>query len=167
MAGPITVRELGPDDWATWRDLRLAALTEAPHAFHSRVEDWLGAGEGVWRARLAEPGRYLVAEIGGRACGQAVAVPPDPDGTVDLLSLWVSPPARGRGVADALVTAVVGRAEAWSADRVALHVVVGNEPAASLYRRHGFADRGTVERPDGITEHRMERPVRHPAPQHR
>ena len=42
---------------------------------------------------------------------------------------------------------------------LALHVVVGNERAAALYRRHGFADLGPVERPDGITEHRMERAV--------
>ena len=54
--GTITVREVGPDDWRTWRALRLASLAEAPDAFHSRLEDWLGAGEHVWRERLAAPG---------------------------------------------------------------------------------------------------------------
>ena len=69
----ITVRELGPDDWETWRDLRLAALAEAPDAFHSRLTDWLGAGEREWRDRLAAPGRYLVVEVGGRPVRVALA----------------------------------------------------------------------------------------------
>lgn len=155
----ITVRELGPDGWQIWRDLRLAALAEAPGAFHSRLEDWLGAGEPEWRERLTAPGHYLVAELDGRPCGQVVAVPPDQDGTADLIALWVAPHVRGRGAADALVIEVLARAAVWGATRLALHVVVGNERAAGLYRRHGFADLGPIERPDGITEHRMERAV--------
>ena len=156
----ITVREVGPDDWLTWRALRLAALAEAPEAFHSRLEDWLGTGEQEWRERLAAPGRYLVADVGGKPCGQVVAIPPDPDGTADLIALWVAPYARGRGTADALVDAVLDCAATWGATRLALHVVVGNDRAAAFYRRLGFADLGPIERPDGITEHRMERAVR-------
>ncbi|OLL75739.1 acetyltransferase [Pseudonocardia sp. Ae168_Ps1] len=163
MAGPsITVRELEPDDWRTWRALRLAALAEAPHAFHSRLEDWLGAGEQEWRDRLAAPNRHLVADLDGRPCGQVVAVPPDETGTADLIALWVAPHARGTGAAEALVSAVLDRAGGWGAGRLALHVVVGNERAAALYRRLGFVDLGPIERPDGITEHRMERGVPRP-----
>lgn len=160
----ITVRELGLDDWRTWRDLRLAALAEAPHAFHSRLADWVGAGEHEWRDRLRAPGRYLVAELHGRPCAQVVAVPPDPDGIADLVALWVAPHARGTGVADALIAAVSEHAVGWGARRLALYVVVGNERAAALYRRHGFADLGVIDRPDGITEHRMERPLPLPVP---
>lgn len=164
MAGPsLSVRELGSDDWEIWRAVRLAALAEAPQAFHSRLEDWLGAGEREWRERLAAPGHYLVVELDGRPCGQVVAVPPDPDGVADLVALWVAPHARGTGAADALVTAVLDRAAGWRATRVALHVVVGNERAAGFYRRHGFTDLGRIERPDGIAENRMERAVPRPA----
>ncbi|MEJ8280491.1 GNAT family N-acetyltransferase [Pseudonocardia spirodelae] len=160
----ITVRELGPDHWETWRDLRLAALAEAPEAFHSRLSDWLGAGEQEWRERLVAPGRYLVVDVDGRPAGQTVAVPPDPDGVADLISLWVAPHARGTGAAVALVEAVDERAAAWGAHTLALHVVLGNERAAAFYRRLGFTGRGVVDRPDGIHEVRMDRPVRRPAP---
>lgn len=159
----IGVRELHPDDWEIWRDLRIAALAEAPYAFHSRLEDWLGVGESGWRERLAAPGRYLVAELDRRPAGMAVAIPPDPDGVADLLSLWVAPHGRGRGVGDALITAVLEQAGRWGAERLALHVVVGNTAAASLYRRHGFADLGTIARADGVVEIRMERPVSWPS----
>lgn len=160
----ITVRELGSDDWETWRDLRLAALAEAPDAFHSRLTDWLGAGEQEWRDRLAAPGRYLVAEVGGRPAGQVVAVPPDGDGVADLIALWVAPHVRGGDAATALVDAVLDRAAGWGARTLALHVVIGNDRAAAFYRRLGFVDRGVVERPDGISEIRMDRPVGRPVP---
>ncbi|HEX5569527.1 MAG TPA: GNAT family N-acetyltransferase, partial [Streptomyces sp.] len=59
----IEIRTVTSDDWALWRELRLAALTEAPHAFGSRLADWQGAGdrEERWRARLDIPGaRHFV-----------------------------------------------------------------------------------------------------------
>lgn len=49
---------LTPDDWPIWRELRLAALAEAPQAFGSRLADWQGEGdrEERWRDRLSIPG---------------------------------------------------------------------------------------------------------------
>ncbi|MFC5722399.1 GNAT family N-acetyltransferase [Streptomyces gamaensis] len=139
------IRTLTPDDWPLWRELRLAALAEAPYAFGSRLTDWQGDGdrEERWRARLELPGSCsLVAELDGRPVGLAAGVPGTEAGTAELRSLWVTAAARGRGVADRLVRAV----EQWAADRGAerLHLTVmpGNEHASALYRRHGLRDTG-------------------------
>ncbi|MCU1491258.1 MAG: family N-acetyltransferase [Acidimicrobiaceae bacterium] len=90
---------------------------------------------------------------------------PDSHGDAELLSLWVAPDARGRGVGDALVEAVAGWAEAEGAMVLVLTVRATNAAAISLYRRHGFADAGSVTRPDGEpADLRMTRPLAHPVP---
>jgi GNAT superfamily N-acetyltransferase len=86
---------------------------------------------------------------------------PDADDAahVHLFGMWVAPPARGSGAADALVAAVVGWAVDVGATRVELTVVVGNGPAERLYARHGFIPTGTtVRRPrDTVLEAVLER----------
>ena len=155
----IVLRAQTADDWAQWKDLRLAALADAPEAFHSLLSDWIGADEARWRGRLEVPGRHLVADLDGRPAGMASGTLPDQAGICDLLSLWVAPFARGRGVGDALVGAIVDWAGEQGAERVALHVVEGNDVASGLYLRNGFVDCGRVLgiAGDGKVEHRMER----------
>jgi GNAT superfamily N-acetyltransferase len=111
----IELRVLTPDDWAVWRRLRLVALAEAPYAFVSRLSEWQGEGdrEDRWRARLAIPRSHnLVAALDGEPLGMASGVPAEQDGVVTLRSMWVSPRARGRGVADRLI----GEVERWASD---------------------------------------------------
>jgi ribosomal protein S18 acetylase RimI-like enzyme len=140
----LVLRALTVDDWAAWRALKLAALREAPYAFEARLADWQGENdtEPRWRRRLDGGSLNLLAELDGEPAGMASGMTPDRDGTVHLLSLWVAPFARGRGVGDALVAAVVRWAEGRRAGRVALRVAEGNHRARALYRRNGFSDRG-------------------------
>lgn len=130
------LRVLTAEDWRAWRALRLEALAEAPYAFGSTLADWQGDGdrEERWRARLSMPGgRDLLAEDGGRAVGMVSGAPAG-DGTVELISLYVSATARGRGVGDLLTRAVCE----WAAGDVRLAVRPGNAHALALYARHGF-----------------------------
>lgn len=143
----IVVRGLGVDDWAQWRVLRLAALTDAPQAFGSKLADWHGEkdSEQRWRGRLDDVSLNLAADLDGRPAGMVSGTLPEPDGTVELISMWVAPFARGRGVGDALVGAVVRWAKERGASRIALCVRARNHHAMALYRRHGFVDKGPVE----------------------
>lgn len=140
----IATRTLTPDDWRLWRELRLAALTEAPYAFGSVLADWQGEGdrEERWRARLGIPGAHdLVALLDGRPVGMASGVPAGGD-AVELISMWVSPTARGRGVGDLLITEIARWAAGRRAAELRLAVFTGNDAAVALYRRHGFTDTG-------------------------
>ncbi len=156
----IEVHVLTPGDWVLWRKLRLAALAEAPSAFGSRLSDWQGAGdrEERWRARLGIPGSYnVVAVLDGQLAGMASGVPAG-DGVAELISMWVNPAARGWGVGDQLVEAVERWARQQGAGMLRLAVVQGNENAAALYWRNGFAATGELGdlMPDGVSrEHIM------------
>ncbi|MFE4517896.1 GNAT family N-acetyltransferase [Kitasatospora sp. NPDC056783] len=136
------LRTLTSDDWPLWRELRLAALAEAPYAFGSTLADWQDAEESRWRSRLEIPGALdLIALVDGRPVAMASGVPVDDDAkAAELISLWVGPQARGRGVADRLIAEIA----AWAAERgrttLKLAVAPDNAAALALYRRNGFAD---------------------------
>lgn len=158
-----TVLTLRADDWSLWRDLRLQALQEAPDAFSSTLADWQGAGDSEprWRGRLTDVALNLVALVDDHPSGMVSATSPDEHGHVELLSMWVAPSARGRGVGDALISEVV----AWASDQRATHlvlkVVVGNAPAMALYRRNGFVEHGWGDVfPDGRREQALIRELR-------
>ncbi|GHH78749.1 hypothetical protein GCM10018793_30050 [Streptomyces sulfonofaciens] len=138
----IETRILTADDWRTWRELRLAALTEAPDAFGARLADWQGDGdrEERWRARLAIPGSHnITAVLDGRPAGMVSGVPGPRGDTAELISLWVGPEARGRGVGDHLIQEVERWALRCGVGVLRLAVAPGNTHAGALYRRHGFA----------------------------
>jgi GNAT superfamily N-acetyltransferase len=145
----VELRVLTADDWHVWRDLRLAALAEAPQAFGSRLADWQGDGdrEDRWRARLEIPGSInFVAVLDGQPAGMASGVPVSDsagdsdagEGDAELISMWVSPAARGHGVGDLLVRAVDGWARQAGAGQLHLAVTPDNDHAATLYLRNGF-----------------------------
>jgi GNAT superfamily N-acetyltransferase len=145
--GPTGVRTalLTPDDWALWRALRLAALREAPAAFGSTLAGAERLEEADWRERLSERAIFAAYPDGvgaGQAAGVAGAMRGEDPTCCDLVSMWVRPVARGRGVGDALVESVVSWAGEHGCRHVRLWVVEGNGPASRLYERHGFAATG-------------------------
>ena len=87
----------------------MQALEEALYAFSSRVADWQETAAGM-------------------ASGTAL----DSHGSIEVISMWVAPVARGHGVGDALVNAVVGWAREQQASRLTLGVLEGNERGRSL-----------------------------------
>ena len=63
------------------------------------------------------------------------------DDSVELKRMYVRPIARGRGIADRLIDAVVGAAQVERQRSVWLESLRGvMEPALAVYRRHGFVE---------------------------
>jgi GNAT superfamily N-acetyltransferase len=133
------VRQLTQDDWSILREVRLAALADAPDAFVMTYADAVGLDEDEWRIRTTRSDMF-VAFVGGEAVGLVGLFGPDSrDGDRTLIAMWVAPPLRGTGVADALVAAAVARAAGLGASGVKLEVAPGNNRAEKLYARHSFA----------------------------
>lgn len=156
----IDTLTLQPNDWRLWRQLRLAALAEAPEAFGSTLAQWSGTGdcEQRWRARLEAVALNLILSCDGEPAGMVSATAPDAQGQVELISLWIASSARGRGVGDEAVRQVVAWArDTFPAGRVQLSVKTDNHHAITLYERHGFADAGRS--PDDPDERLMRLPA--------
>ena len=130
------------DEWPVVRELRLAALADAPDAFEAALAEERARTEDEWRARVRTGGHRL-AWLGAEPVGTARGLVHGPEH--HLVGLWVSPAARGSGVAGALVDAVVDWARQQRAPRLYLWVVGENPAAQALYRRHGFAPTGRVQ----------------------
>jgi GNAT superfamily N-acetyltransferase len=177
----VQVRRAHPDEWATVRDVRLAALADAPDAFASTLSRELGRTEPQWRSRIgawpwflawrAGTPTGLVAAVPDQpASGPPAADPParDPRGW-HLVSMWVSPQVRGTGVAELLIGAVVDHAWAVGAPRITLWVALGNARARAFYLRMGFTPTGRRQAyprdgADALDEEELARPVRSAAP---
>jgi ribosomal protein S18 acetylase RimI-like enzyme len=151
------LKRLSEQDWQLWRSLRLEALGDAPHAFGSTLTQWSGVNdrEERWRDRLRNSGVAYVCFLDLQPAGMVAATPPLDDET-ELVSMWVAPPFRGRGVGDQLVAGVVDWASQQRLGQVRLYVREMNLAAQHLYQRHGFIDTGNrCDEMDGLCEMEM------------
>lgn len=133
----------------------MEALREAPYAFGSSLEEWQDADERRWRARLESVPLNLLAVLDEKPAGIVSCIEPRDGGTAELISMWVAPFARGRGVGDVLIQAVIAWAREQNASGLMLSVREQNAHAIALYRRHGFTDAGANEDPDSPCERTM------------
>jgi GNAT superfamily N-acetyltransferase len=138
------LRRIQPSDAAVLRRVRLAALEDAPDAFGTTLakaealeaESWAGLAE----ARASgDKGATFFVEDNAAAWGMAAGVQSDHDpATADLISMWVTPSHRRRGVGLMLVDAVVAWARQGGYERVELWVTESNSAAAAIYVKAGF-----------------------------
>ena len=137
------VVRVGPTLWRTYRDVRLAALIDSPRAFDNTYAAAARRTDADWQAFVGRATLWL-ALAGDRPLGTIglYAAPELPPGATYLIGMWVASGARGAGVGDALVAAVVEHGRAHGLLRVILDVATHNAPAIGLYARHGFVRTG-------------------------
>jgi GNAT superfamily N-acetyltransferase len=144
----IVIRTLQPQDWATYRALRLRALADSPDAFYTTLAEEEERSPANWEARLtaaavSDRDYPLIAEVNGVAAGLLWAKADATDSSlVDLFQMWVAPERRGCGVAAALLREAIGWARRGNARLVRLDVTCGDTPAVRLYTREGFQNVG-------------------------
>jgi GNAT superfamily N-acetyltransferase len=172
----VLVRKAVPADWETLRDIRLAALRDAPDAFGSTYPEQAAFTRERWLDRIAGNGTFLAYLDKGEPVGDEVARVGDPgepvglaggyqeeSGVIELVSMWVRPRARGHGVGEALLDAVADWARTThNASALHLWVTETNKPARLLYERNGFTatgERQPVPSNPALTEIAMSRPL--------
>jgi ribosomal protein S18 acetylase RimI-like enzyme len=140
------LRRLTPDDWETFRDIRLRALADSPDAFGSTLEREQTFTESDWRDRLRVP--IVVVEDPYPVC---VAGTFERDGHLHVWGMWTDPAHRGRGHARSVLDALLPPdAEVW------LDVNITNTVARAAYERYGFVGTGRYEPLRPGSEQQME-----------
>jgi ribosomal protein S18 acetylase RimI-like enzyme len=147
LSSATEIRRLGPDEWEIFRDVRLAALREAPYAFGSTLAREEALTEEHWRKRLADEDRVrLVAQLDDRVVATVGVGPSTYSRAADLTSMWVDPDVRHRGIGRALVEEAIQRSRDAGYKEIFLWVVDGNSNAERLYERLGFRRTGDVHK---------------------
>ena len=137
----LAVGRIGEDDWRAWREVRLAALADAPASFADTAEEAEALGEPGWRA-MTRDGAIFVATVGSRPVGVVAGVPRASGLECGLGAMWVAPAWRGRGVAPRLTRAVIAWARAQNCTQLGLWAPAGNPRARAFYHRQGFRPTG-------------------------
>ena len=67
----VEIREIDADGWQAMRDVRLAALQDAPYAFASTHEREVVFAEADWQRRIAGGGNFLACapDLGSTPAG--------------------------------------------------------------------------------------------------
>lgn len=141
----IRVVPVTRDNWRTYRDVRLAALLDTPHAFANTYAVSAAYPDTSWLARLTSM-RIFLAMLDDRPVGTVAIAPADelPDDEAYLIGMWVSASVRGLGVGDLLVATALDAAAEHGFARIHLDVGEENVAAQRLYERHGFTRTGTT-----------------------
>ncbi|MFD1797526.1 GNAT family N-acetyltransferase [Paracoccus aurantiacus] len=145
LSSDFRLWQLTPDRAEEWRAIRLEALRNAPEAFGSSLDDWQDRPLSDFADRLSGCAMWAAGSRPGEpravASWERDISPAEPDlGWV--MSVYVAPDMRGRGLSDAIFAQLARDAARAGMTRLGLHVGQNNDPAQALYRRAGFIPTG-------------------------
>ncbi len=133
----------------------MRALRGAPEAYGTSAAEAERLTTEEWRQRLRARVAFVAVD-GDSVVGLACGVRGDGPSQAELISMWVDPSWRRRGIGRTLVDAVVAWAAERGSARLGLWVAVGNTAAERLYTRLGFRRTGEVQGMGGGTSSRLE-----------
>jgi len=148
----MDVRVLTEQDAAAYFTLRLAGLRESPRAFGTSASEYEARPLASVEARLRpHPDTLTVGAFdGGELVGTAALARETGLKTrhkAFVLAVYVAPPARGRGVARAVMTHLITQARAMPGlEQLMLAVSSTQTSARSLYAGLGFVTFGVEPR---------------------
>ena len=156
----VLLEQLHSEEGPRLRAIRLRALLDAPDAFGSTLEEAEARPAESWSKQLLDLPTFVAVtdglDVGVVRCARDEARIE----TAWLISMWVAPEVRRKGVGGVLVDATIQWARSNGVTRLLLDVADNNTAAIALYTRKGFEPNGEVSAfpppREHILEHRRE-----------
>ncbi len=149
----FSIRILEPTEWALWKDLRLEALQKSPESFGAALEDELELSDTKWQEKFLNDtvfGAFKDDELVGCVCFTHIqGCKRKHKGFVS--GMYVRPEARGKGVGDSLMQAVIAHAKKHVI-QIKLDCFTINGGAINLYEKYGFVVYGVEPRSHKVGE---------------
>jgi RimJ/RimL family protein N-acetyltransferase len=150
----MVIRRLDEDDAEEFRALRLGALLESPEAFGSSYEETAAQPAEILTRRLRRDpeapdnfflGAFDPSMIGMIGFHRETRLKTRHKGSI--LSMYVAPEARGKGIGRVLVEQTIAEARRQvGLEQIILFVVSTNQAACALYAGCGFVVYGVEPR---------------------
>lgn len=144
----MEIRQLDVKDAQAYYDLRIEALRDSPDAFATRLEDAIQRPVSKTAENLTlENAVTFGAFNAGKLQGNVTLVrntAPKLEHRASVVAVYVTPSARGGGLARMLMHELLQYASNWKGlERLDLMVASENLPAIALYEQFGFEKYGT------------------------
>jgi ribosomal protein S18 acetylase RimI-like enzyme len=151
----IKVRLLDDEEWQLYREVRLAALRDAPEAFVAGFEDEASRGEAYWRERMIRAHRIVAEREDGPVGVVCLGLHNEDPETGEVFGLWTAPTVRGARIARGLVSTAAQKAAEDGCRLLYFWAGSDNPSAVGFASSYGFrptAERRPVRVADGATE---------------
>jgi ribosomal protein S18 acetylase RimI-like enzyme len=146
-APSINIVNLDQYNWRLYRDLRLNAVLECPHAFGSTYEEELAVTPEDWQRRLNF--NMLFAQKDGDIVGMIGAVIDGREKTKHtalIISFYVHESARNNGIGSLLLSKMLENLQNNPGiKKISLQVTTTQNAVVQLYKKFGFNITGTSE----------------------
>lgn len=134
----MRIQQLTPEHWQQYRNIRLEAVKVDPEAFGNAYEEELALHEDQWCAFI---GNMYFAMIDDRVVGMIGLLTNSGirnKHRAQMISFWVYPEYRSRGIGTALITHIQDAARQKGIFKIDLNVMVTQSNAIELYQKNGF-----------------------------
>jgi ribosomal protein S18 acetylase RimI-like enzyme len=145
MSNLITVRRIQIGEAALYRQIRLAALKDAPYAFQTTYDSALQRNDEMWRERVERTAQgsdeaIFLAFFDNLPIGIAALVrSKDQPDVGELMQVWVHPDHRRTGAAWDLMNSVFQWAVKNNFHEIIAGVTKVNARALEFYTSYGFS----------------------------
>jgi RimJ/RimL family protein N-acetyltransferase len=142
----LALKLLDPDDFETFKRIRLEALRAAPEAFASSAAEWENLPDEEWRRRLTNT-PVVVSFRGGEPVGIMGLMRQRASKMAHratIIMVYLRDSERGGGYAVGMLNLLLDHARALGIRQVELAVSAENLAAIRFYQREGFHEIGRI-----------------------